>query len=168
MGWTRIRQDIKSATLREEAKKEKDSRICRRLLGIAHLLDGGSRQEAQKIACLTVNTFRTWMKRFNEQGIPGLRSKQSPGRPVIISQTIAEKLKEKVLAGPSQEEGLVRYRISDLQQYLKEEHQITIGISGLWYHLRALNLSWKTGRQRHPKRDDAAQETFKKTSEKSL
>ncbi len=167
MGWTRLRKDIKSETLREEAKKEKDGSMCRRLLGIAHLLEGGSRQEAQKIACLTINTFRTWMKRFNEQGIPGLRSKKSPGRPVIISQKIEEKLKEKVLAGPSLEEGLVRYRIADLQKFLKEDHQISIGISGLWYNLRDLNLSWKTGRQRHPKSNEEAQETFKKTSKKS-
>ncbi len=61
-----------------------------------------------------------------------------------------EKLKSKVLSGPGADEGLVRYRIVDLQRFLREEHEISMGISGIWYNLQELNLTWKTGRQRHP------------------
>lgn len=68
------------------------------------------------------------------------------------------------MEGPRAEEGLARYRIVDLQRFLKEEHGITMGVSGIWYVLQDLNLSWKTGRQRHPKSDEATQEAFKKTS----
>jgi transposase len=167
MGWTRLRQDIAAIKLREEAKKEKNSGMCRRLLGIAHLLETGNRQEAQQIACLTVNTFRTWMKRFNEEGIAGLRAKKSPGRPLALSKEKKEALRKKVLEGPSPEEGLVRYRLCDLQDFLKEEHQISLCTSGVWNHLQELKLTWKTGRQRHPKSDEEAQEAFKKTSKKS-
>ncbi len=39
--------------------------------------------------------------------------------------------------------------------------------SGIWYTLQQLDLSWKTGRQRHPKSDDAVQDAFKKTSKTS-
>ena len=137
MGWTRLREDISILTLREAAKKEKDSGMCRRLLAMAHLLETGNRQEAQKVACLTVNTFRTWMKRFNAHGIPGLRAKKSPGRPIALSAAIKAELKKKVLEGPSKEEGLVRYRLCDLQSFLKDEHQISLCSSGVWNYLQA-------------------------------
>ena len=167
MAWTRLRQDIKAETLRDAAKTEKNSNTVRRLLGIAHLLDGGTRCEAQKICCLTINVFRIWMKRFNEQGIDGLKSKPSTGRPVKLSKEIIDKLQEKVLSGPSAAEHLVRYRIVDLQKFLQDEYKISMCQSGLWYNLQNLKLSWKTGRQRHPKSDHEAQEAFKKTSVKS-
>lgn len=161
---TEIRKDIEAKELREAAKKEKNSRIVRRLLGLAHLLEGGSRSEAQKISCLNINNFRRWIQRFNAEGIEGLEAKTSPGRPPKLPPEVAKQLKEKVLEGPQAEEGLARYRIIDLQRFLKEEHGITMGMSGIWYVLQDLNLSWKTGRQRHPKSDEATQEAFKKTS----
>lgn len=55
---TEIRKDIPGKALREAARREKNSRIVRRLLGLAHLLEGGSRSEAQKISCLNINNFR--------------------------------------------------------------------------------------------------------------
>lgn len=158
-----IREDIRAETLRQAAKTERNSGMCRRLLGIAHLIEGGNRTEAQKIACLTVNTFRIWIQRFNTQGIEGLRAKKSTGRPPKLSVEVEQSLREKVLQGPSAKEGLARYRIIDLKNFLQEEHQISIGISGIWYILQDLKLTWKTGRQRHPKSDEDAQEAFKKT-----
>jgi transposase len=67
-------------------------------------------------------------------------------------------LREKVLEGPSQEEGLVRYRIVDFQEFLKEKHGVSLGISTIWGVLRKLGCSWKTGRQRHPKSHEEIQE----------
>lgn len=163
MAWTRLRKDIEASTLRIAAKKETNAGMSRRLLGIAHLLEGGTREEAHKIACLTINIFRIWMKRFNESGIEGLRSKKSTGRPPKISKEIKEELKKKILDGPDKRKGLVRYRIVDLQNMLKENYDIKIGSSGLWYILQELDLTWKTGRQRHPKSATDTQETFKKT-----
>jgi transposase len=159
---TQIRKDINSKKLREEAKGEKVSKVCRRLLGIAHLLEGGSRKEAEVIACISTSNFRIWLARFNEHGIEGLRDKKSTGRPTKLTKMIKEEFKEKVLNGPSEEEGIIRYRLVDLQKFLKEKHEISIGISGVWNLLQELNLTWKTGRQRHPESDEATQEDFKK------
>lgn len=161
---TEVRQDITEEELRVAAKLEKNAGLCRRLLGIAHLLKGGGRPEAEKIACLTTNTFRKWIERFNAAGIEGLRAKRSSGRPPKLTAEISRELKEKVLEGPHSNEKLVRYRLVDIQIFLKEKYGIDMCLSGLWRQLQALQLTWKTGRQRHPKSDLNVQETFKKTS----
>lgn len=159
-----LRFDIDSSLIRASAKKEKCAKICRRLLAIAALNDGCSRSEAEKIACLTPNVFRIWIKRFNESGIEGIRDHKSTGRPVKLNACIRKVLKEKIVNSPSTTEGLSRYRIVDLQEFLKNEYNITMTKSGIWYTLQDLDLSWKTGRQRHPKSDEVVQDTFKKTS----
>jgi transposase len=162
-----VRKDISATEVRKAAKRESSSAVCRRMLGMAHLVEGGSRLGAQEIACLTVNVFRTWIRRFNAQGIKGLISKKSPGRPVKMSHQIELRLKKKVLDGPTKDEGLVRYRIVDLQEFLKKECSISMCGSGIWYKLQSMDLSWKTGRQRNPNSSREVQEAFKKTLSKS-
>lgn len=160
---TEIRQDIKSEELRRAAKSEKDGGMCRRLLGMAHLLEGGSRCESQKISCLTVSNFCIWIQRFNSDGIEGLKAKKPTGRPSKLTAEVERSLRAKVLQGPLKKERLVRYRLVDLQKFLREEHHISMRESSIWYILQDLGLSWKTGRQRHPKSDEETQEAFKKT-----
>lgn len=160
-----VRQDISSTELRHHAKNEKNARVCKRLLGIAHFLDTSDRLASEKIACLSNSNFRIWLNRFNGKGIEGLLSKKQTGRPVKLSLSIRENLKERIVNGPSATEGLSRYRIIDLQTFLKNEYHVTMSQSGIWYALQDLGLSWKTGRQRHPKSNELIQDTFKKTLE---
>ena len=164
---TEVREDISGAELRKAAKRESSSAVCRRMLGMAHLTDGGSRIQAQKIACLSVNNFRIWIKRFNAQGIKGLISKKPPGRKAKMSDQIELQLERKVLEGPGRDEGLVRYRIVDLQEFLKKEYDISMCASGIWYKLQGMGLTWKTGRQRNPNSSHEVQEAFKKTLSRS-
>jgi len=160
---TEVRKDISGLEVRKAAKRESSSAVCRRMLGMAHLIEGGSRIQAQEIACLTVNVFRSWIKRFNEEGIKGLISKKSPGRPVKMSHQVELHLKEKVLEGPGRDEALTRYRIVDLQAFLKRDYGIDMCVSGIWYKLQGMDLTWKTGRQRNPNSNEEIQEAFKKT-----
>jgi putative transposase len=53
----------------------------RRLLAIAPVLEGASREEAAKIGGMDRQTLRDWVIRFNEQGADGLINIPSPGMP---------------------------------------------------------------------------------------
>ena len=160
----KLRQDISLEELRSHMRTEKDAKVYRRLLGIVHLLEGGTRAEARRLSQLSINIFRNWIVRFNTLGIAGLNSIKSTGRPRKMNEEMRAELKSKILKGPSPEEGIVRYRLVDLQDYLKTNHGISVCTSSVWYTLDDLDLSWKTGRQRHPKADEVVQESFKKTS----
>lgn len=160
---TEIRKDISLEELRRAAKAERDSGMCRRLLGICHLIETGNRREAQRISCLTVNCFCIWIKRFNVGGIGGLRRKRPSRRWSKIDSKIEQELQEKVVEGPLETEGLARYRLVDLQDFLQEKYNLKMSLSGIWRKLQRLNLTWKTSRQRHPQSDEDVQEAFKKT-----
>src|SRR6266566_8508355 len=76
-----VRRDFTSEEVRQLAKRAKDSSQARRLLAIAEVLDGASRQDAAKAAGMDRQTLRDWVIRFNEKGANGLVNIPSPGAP---------------------------------------------------------------------------------------
>jgi putative transposase len=63
-----VRTDYTSGKLRQLVKRAKDAAQARRLLAIAAVLDGASREEAATAGGLDRQTLRGWVIRFNEQG----------------------------------------------------------------------------------------------------
>src|SRR5262249_9478301 len=67
--------------VRRLAQRAKHAAQARRLLAIAAVLDGASREEAARIGGMDRQTLRDWVIRFNEQGPDGLINIPSPGMP---------------------------------------------------------------------------------------
>ena len=63
-----VRTDYTAGEVRRFAQRAKDAAQARRLLAIAAVLDGASREEAAKIGGMDRQTLRDWVIRFNEQG----------------------------------------------------------------------------------------------------
>jgi hypothetical protein len=76
-----VRTDHSAGEVRRFAQRAKDAAQARRLLAIAAVLDGASREEAAKIGGMDRQTLRDWVIRFNEQGPDGLINIPSPGVP---------------------------------------------------------------------------------------
>jgi transposase len=76
-----VRTDYTAGEVRRFAKRSKDVAQARRLLAIAAVLDGASRDDAAKIGGMDRQTLRDWVIRFNEQGPDGLINIPSPGVP---------------------------------------------------------------------------------------
>ena len=76
-----VRTDYTSGQLRQLPRRAKDAAKARRLLAIAAVLDGASREEAATAGGMDRQTLRDWVIRFNEQGPDGLINIPSPGVP---------------------------------------------------------------------------------------
>jgi transposase len=76
-----IRTDYAAGEVRRLAKRAKDGAQARRLLALAAVLDGVSREEAARLGGMDRQTLRDWVIRFNEQGPDGLINIPSPGAP---------------------------------------------------------------------------------------
>src|SRR5260370_29374680 len=94
-----LRQDFDAATLRRLATTVKDPDQVRRLLAVAAVYDGMSREEAARIGGMDRQTLRDWVLRFNERGPEGLINAKSPGRPPTLSEEQMEELRHLVEAG---------------------------------------------------------------------
>ena len=60
-----VRTDYTAGEVRRFAKQAKDAAQARRLLAIAAVLDGASREDAAKIGGMDRQTLRDWVIRFN-------------------------------------------------------------------------------------------------------
>ena len=157
------RLDQSSAELRSLARNEAGAVACR-ILAIAHVLDGASRAEAAASCGMDRQTLRDWVHRFNAEGIDGLANKAIPGRSPALSNEQMAELKKVVLAGPDlAKDGVVRWRCCDLQGVIAERFGVDVHERTVGKLLRRLRLTRLQPRPHNPKRDEAAQEVFKKT-----
>jgi hypothetical protein len=73
-----INETFTAGEVRRLAQRAKNAAQARRLLAIAAVLDGASREKAAKIGGMDRQTLRDWVIRFNERGADG-RSLRSMG-----------------------------------------------------------------------------------------
>jgi transposase len=159
-----VRTDCSSADLRGFARRCSDADQVRRLLAVALILDGGSRSEAAKIAGVTLQIVRDWVLRFNECGFDGLATRKAPGRASILNDEQRAKLASIVETGPiPAAHGVVRWRLCDLAQWIRDEFELSVTRHTLGRELRAMGYRKLSARPRHrgQKADDIA--VFKKT-----
>ena len=161
-----LRGDFDAAGVRRLARTAVDTDQVRRLLAIAAVYEGMSREDAARIGGMDRQTLRDWVHRFNDEGAAGLVNRPPPGNPRRLTPEQEAELAKVVEAGPvSAGLGqLARWRCTDLKALIQERwgvryHERTIGKL-----LDRLGFSHITTRPQHYRQDEAAMEAFKKTS----
>jgi transposase len=97
------RLDWSAAELRRVASRAKDGRVVRRLLALALILEGHTREEAASMSGMERQTLRDWVHRYNEAGLAGLSSRVSAGPARLLSAAQMAAFKELVIKGPDPE-----------------------------------------------------------------
>lgn len=156
-----VRQDSDAQGLRLLAGLEKAGKVVRRLLGMAHILDGRSRQEAADLVGLAPRDLRRAVKRYNAEGVDGLRDRKIPGRPSRLTPEQAADLKRLVLAGPQDREtGRAEFRVCDIVALIEHTWGIRMSAEAVRSKLHALKLEKLVCRPQHHEADPDAQAAF--------
>jgi transposase len=159
-----VRTDYTASGVRRFAKRAKDAAQARRLLAIAAVLDGASREDAAKIGGMDRQTLRDWVIRFNEQGPDGLINIPSPGVPSKLGKKHRAFLVRLVEEGPIPAlHGVVRWRACDLIMRLHEEFGLSVSDDTIYRAMKDLGFSHVSTRPKAYKQDPDAMEAFKKT-----
>jgi transposase len=159
------RTDFSASELRELAADTGDGAAVRRLLAIALVLEGYSRAEAARLNGMDRQTLRDWVHRYNAEGVAGLHSRVSPGRPAVLTDQQMQALRIMVLEGPDPaRNGVIRWRCADLRDEIAARWSVTLTERSVGRLLHRLDMTRLQPRPYHPKKDAAAQEAFKKTS----
>ena len=159
------RKELGAVELRREAGRCRDARAARRMLALALVLEGASREEAARHAGMDRQTLRDWVHRYNEEGLAGLHDRPRPGRKPRLTPEQEAELATAVERGPDPErDGVVRWRRVDLQALIETRFTVRLHERSVGKVLRRLGFARLSVRPRHPKADEAAQEAFKKAS----
>ena len=113
----------------------------------------------------TSSGVRDWVLAFNAAGPEGLIDGKAPGQVPLLNAEQRAALRRIVEAGPNPAvDGVVRWRLIDLAQWVYAEFGISISKQTLSRILRGLGYRKLSARPRHHAQDPAALEAFKKTS----
>jgi transposase len=159
------RQDLSAAELRREAARSRDAKAARRMLAIALVLDGHSREDAAEACGMDRQTLRDWVHRYNAEGLAGLANRRAAGPTPRLSAEQKAEVARWVEEGPDlARDGVVRWRCGDLRERIERRfgvrfHERTVG--KLLGKLRFRRLSV---RPQHPESDPAEQEAFRGAS----
>ena len=159
------RREMSSGELREAAARSRDANATRRMLALALVLEGHSREDAAQICGMDRQTLRDWVHRYNAEGIAGLSNRRAPGPEPRLSADQEAEVAEWIESGPDLErDGVVRWRCRDLQERIKREFQISFHERTIGKLLAKLSFRRLSVRPQHPESDVAAQQAFKGAS----
>lgn len=132
------------------------SKISVKLKGIIALKDNDISKVA-KIFAVSRNTLKNWAKNFDLYGIEGLRPKERKSRKPKLNETQKQQVKSWIDVNPN-------LTLKELRLKISNEFSINISLSGLWYNLKGMNLSYITARSKHYMQDKVKLDEFKKNS----
>jgi len=163
-----LRDDCDAAGLKLAARQSDDADQVRRLLALAAIYDGASRGEAAQIGGVTRQIVRDWVVRFNEGGADALVARKAPGKPPLLNSEQRAALAQMIEDGPvPATDGVVRWRLVDLVQWVFEKFAISISRQTLGRELRVMGYRKLSARPRHHAQAAGAVEAFKKVSRPS-
>jgi transposase len=152
-----------AAALRREKRSVNQIRL-RAVLSVAR---GHHVPTVSQSMSVAERAVRNWVHRYNRGGLVGLQD-QRKGRQCRLSASQLEKMRKRLRAGAQPEDGVCSLRGRDIQRILEQEFHVRYGRSSVYYLLHhQLGMSYLKPRPLHRKTDLEAQDTFKKTSEKS-
>src|SRR3954468_5708295 len=163
------RQELGAVELRREARRCRDTAASRRMLALALVLEGASREEAARAAGMDRQTLRDWVHRYNAEGLAGLHDRRRPGRKPRLTPEQEAELAAAVEQGPDPaRDGVVRWRRVALRALIEARFAVRLHERTVGKVLRRLGFSRLSVRPEHPKADEAAREAFKRLNSRWL
>ncbi len=127
------------------------------------IYEDGSRSHAASIGGVGLQIIREWVERFNQHGPDGLKTGKVKGREPSLNDKQRKALVEAVEKGPvSYLDGVVRWRLVDLVQWLWQERRILLSRQVLGRELQAMGYRKLTVRPKHHAQDSQSIEELGK------
>lgn len=157
------RDEYDAAELRRHAAKCTEASAARRMLALAMVLEGKSRDEAARSAGMDRQTLCDWVHRYNSEGLDGLHNRVNSGPTPRLTPEQLDELEKIVEAGPTPGvDKVIRWRRCDLRDVILEKFNVKLHERSVGKILRKLDFRKMTVRPHHPKSNPEAREEFKK------
>ena len=144
----RILTTEEEAEIRRMANSRKESmRLVQRARVIEAILDDSSlpaSRAGEQAGFKGAPRGIHWVKRFNEDGLPGLLDGERSGRPPTHSQETRSALLDLALQKPrSLEYPFELWTLERLQRAFKERHEVHLSDSTIWTWVEAEGFRWR-------------------------
>ena len=159
------RMEFSAEDLRRKAGRVRDANQSRRLLALASVLEGASRDTAARNAGMERQTLRDWVHRYNAEGVDGLLDWPRSGREQRLNEDQLAEFDKIVETPPGPvADGVVRWRCADLKAQIAKRFNVELSERSVGRILNERGFRKLSARPKHPEVDTAAQEAFRQTS----
>jgi len=118
-----MRQDISKQVLEEAYNRERDGEVRERILLVLRVKGDDVRPARAARELHKTRPWATkWLRRFEEEGLAGLRTRSRSGRPPKIPWRILVKIKRSLTKRP---EG---WRVKEVHEIIRRESSITLSM----------------------------------------
>lgn len=147
-------------------RQERDARVAKRIWIAWQARRGSTEPEITAAIGLSRRTVQTWVHRYNQEGLAGLKDRAGRGRDPILSEEERKLVVQRMEAGP-QEGDVCSLRGVDFQKYIEAQFHKRMSLSAVYGLLHDLGYEWLVPRSKHRVSDPEAITAFKKKSRKS-
>jgi len=160
--------DITMRTLAKAKKQAKGMQQVLRCLALELVLEGRRHKDICSMLKLGKNTVRQCIDRVNKKGLTGLVVAKGRGRKALLTKDQKQELKQAILKSPRS----FGYKQSNwtgklIRKRVEKHYGITYERSSVYPLLKSLGLTIQRPNRLYGEADEAAQEQFKKNSERS-
>jgi transposase len=151
-------QDL--TTLNQRVRSEPDAKARDRARCVLLAIDGLTAVQIAQRVGRSRRFVQRWCYAYRDGGLEGLQVKSRSGRPPILSPPQQQAFRGRVLAGPTDDDGVCTLRGRDLQRILAAEFGKPMSLSGVYDLLHRLDLSVLKPRPKHRKADPEVQQRW--------
>ena len=142
---------------KQKLKEIPFSKVTVKLKAIA-ALENNSILKVAQVFSVQRNTIKSWIRKFNNNGVEGLELKIKSPRKSKLNDKQIEDLRSWIKSNQG------NFTLLKIQKIIRENYGVEISHNGVWKMLKRLNYSHITARPVHYKQDKEKLEEFKKNS----
>jgi transposase len=150
-----------SEELRDLAQAIPQKRIWRRLQAVILAKQGWTAALIARSLGCSLRSVKNWVAQYNRGGVEALHERPRPGRPRRLAPEHYPRLKQRLEAPPTEQDGVCTLRGQDIRRILGQEFGVTMSPQAVYDLLRRLGYSSPMPRPQHEGSIPEVQEFFK-------
>jgi len=139
--------------LREISRKEADAKQRDRYRAVLLALEGQNTKAIMTTIDRSRRFVQRWVYVYRDGGIDAICPKRQTGRPRKLTASEEMQLRERVLAGPSEQDSVCSLKGPDIRRIINSEFAVQYSLPTVYVVLHRLGLSCLQPRPRHKKND---------------
>lgn len=147
--------------LKQRAREEKDADRRDRLRAVVLAIEGEDAPTIARLLGRSRRQVQDWAYAYRDGGIDTIHPPKPRGKLPRVRGVLAEQLKARIDAGPTEKDRVCTLRGKDVQRILAQEMGVKLSLNAAYATLHRLGYSCLAPRPRHEKQDPAAQKKFK-------
>ena len=139
--------------LRQRSRQQRDAKQRDRYRAVVLALEGHSAPEIARTLARSRRFVQLWVYVYRDHGLDAMSPKRQSGCPSKLPGAKQQSFKERLLAGPTETDGVCTLRAKDIRRILQKEFGVEYSLPGVYDLLHRLGFSCLAPRPRHRKND---------------